>query len=77
MCGGCSWAAQGRPRVDLTVENGRITKLTAAGTAPASEGTPVFDMQDGMVWPVCAELHTHLDKGQTLPRVTNPTGTCS
>lgn len=62
-------------KVDFTVENGRITKLAAAGTVPAPEGLPVFDMQDGMVWPVCAELHTHLDKGQTLPRVTNPTGT--
>jgi len=37
-------------------------------------GLPAFDLDGGMIWPVCADLHTHLDKGQTWFRVPNPSG---
>lgn len=59
-------------KVDLIVEDGRIAAAIAAGSA--TDG-PVYDVDDGIVLPPFADLHTHLDKGQIWPRARNHDGT--
>ena len=65
----------------LTIRAGKIQRLaldTHAGVAPdddaAASNLPALDLDGGMIWPVCADLHTHLDKGQTWFRVPNTSG---
>ena len=64
----------------LTIAGGKIRRLVVGSWAGASAGDdvaaglPAFDLDGGMIWPVCADLHTHLDKGQTWFRVPNPSG---
>ena len=65
----------------LTIRAGKIQRLaldTHAGVAPdddaAASNLPALDLDRGMIWPVCADLHTHLDKGQTWFRVPNTSG---
>ena len=64
----------------LTIAGGKIRQLVVGSrvAAPAGDdvaaGLPAFDLDGGMIWPVCADLHTHLDKGQTWFRVPNPSG---
>src|SRR6516162_560516 len=64
----------------LTIAGGKIRYLVVGSRAGASAGDdvaaglPAFDLDGGMIWPVCADLHTHLDKGQTWFRVPNPSG---
>jgi cytosine deaminase len=60
----------------LTIAGGRIRKLAVGAHAgvPATDELPGLDLDGGMVWPVCADLHTHLDKGQTWFRAPNTSG---
>jgi cytosine deaminase len=64
----------------LTIAGGKIRRLAVGARAVASAGDdvaaglPAFNLDGGMIWPVCADLHTHLDKGQTWFRVPNPSG---
>jgi cytosine deaminase len=64
----------------LTIAGGKIRQLVVGSrvAAPAGDdvaaGLPAFDLDGGMIWPICADLHTHLDKGQTWFRVPNPSG---
>ena len=64
----------------LTIAGGKIRQLVVGSrvAAPAGDdvaaGLPAFDLEGGMIWPVCADLHTHLDKGQTWFCVPNPSG---
>jgi cytosine/creatinine deaminase len=58
-------------RLDLTVDRGRIARITPAG---AGEGGPSVDLDGGMVWPCFTDIHTHLDKGHIWPRSPNPDG---
>ncbi len=51
-------------RTDLGITNGKIG---------ANDG-PVIDMKGAMVVPCFVDAHTHLDKGHTLPRASNPDG---
>jgi cytosine/adenosine deaminase-related metal-dependent hydrolase len=63
-----------------TIAGGKIRRLDVGAHASASAGDdvaaglPAFDLDGGMIWPVCADLHTHLDKGQTWFRVPNTSG---
>ncbi len=61
--------------VDLTIQDGRISSIVAAGKEVLSPGMPTLDLSDGMVFPRFAECHTHLDKGHIWPRRPNPDGT--
>jgi cytosine/creatinine deaminase len=64
----------------LTIAAGKIQTLTLGSPAgaPGPDGVgsalPALDLEGGMVWPVCADLHTHLDKGQIWLRVPNTSG---
>ncbi|RYE85767.1 MAG: cytosine deaminase [Hyphomicrobiales bacterium] len=72
-------AVMGRPdsgalaRVDISVENGLVTAVTPAGSAPTLPN--VLDMDGGIVLPAFVDLHTHLDKGHIWPRRSSPDGT--
>jgi cytosine deaminase len=61
--------------VDLDLEDGRISGINVAGSAPADEGAGLIDQDGGQVWPGLIDLHTHLDKGHIWPRAANPDGT--
>ena len=63
----------GLVRVDLTIRDGRIAGVVAAGGAGDTPGH--IDLQDGQVWPCLIDVHTHLDKGHTWERAPNPDGT--
>jgi cytosine deaminase len=65
----------GLVRLDIAVEDGRIAALSPAGTRREDAGLPRLDLDRGMVWPVLAEVHTHIDKGHIWPRKRNPDGT--
>lgn len=57
---------------DLVIVDGRIEALLPVGTAPAELESA--DLQDRMVWPCFADMHTHIDKGHIWDRRPNPTG---
>jgi cytosine/creatinine deaminase len=60
----------------LTISAGKIHQIAAGSRANAiaDDGLPAIDLDGGMIWPVCADLHTHLDKGQTWSRAPNTSG---
>jgi cytosine/creatinine deaminase len=63
-------------RASLTIADGKIQWLAAGSGAirAASDGLPLIDLDGGMVWPACVDLHTHLDKGHIWSRAPNPSG---
>ena len=61
--------------VDLTIEDGRISSIVAAGTHTLVSDLPALDLKGAMIFPRFAEAHTHLDKGHIWPRRPNPDGT--
>jgi cytosine deaminase len=65
----------GLTRVDLTVQDGQIISVLAAGTGDLTDHLPMLDLRGGMVFPRFVEAHTHLDKGHIWPRRRNPDGT--
>ena len=60
----------------LTIRDGTISELAIGARAESVpvDSLPAIDLDGGMIWPVCADLHTHLDKGQTWFRAPNPSG---
>jgi cytosine/creatinine deaminase len=60
----------------LTISGGKIHQIAVGERADAivDDGLPAIDLDGGMIWPVCADLHTHLDKGQTWFRAPNVRG---
>jgi cytosine deaminase len=66
-------AVEGLSRVDISVVDGVVRSIDAAGWGP--HGLPRFDLQGGMVWPCFTDMHTHLDKGHIWDRRSNPDGT--
>jgi cytosine deaminase len=66
-------AIEGLGRVDISVVDGVVRSIDAAGWGP--HGLPRFDLQGGMVWPCFTDMHTHLDKGHIWDRRSNPDGT--
>jgi cytosine deaminase len=59
--------------VDIQIRAGRIAAITAS-TDPALSQLPVIDLEGRMVWPTLVDMHTHLDKGEVIPRAL-PDGT--
>jgi len=59
----------------LTISGGQIRRLEL-NPIPAANGgePPAIDLEGGMVWPACADLHTHLDKGHIWGRAPNTSG---
>src|SRR5579863_1411016 len=50
----------------LTIVGGKIRQIDIGMRAglTVADGLPEIDLDSGMVWPLCVDLHTHLDKGQ-------------
>ncbi len=46
----------------------------AASDVAAGSQLPALDLDGGMIWPVCVDLHTHLDKGHIWSRAPNTSG---
>lgn len=69
--------SDGLLRCDIDIEDGRVVRIEAPGTAgPAGEvAANAVDLDGGMVWPCFVDAHTHLDKGHIWPRQPNPDGT--
>jgi cytosine/creatinine deaminase len=63
-------------RARLTVAGGKIRRLAvgSGATVEADDDLPSIDLDGGMIWPVCVDLHTHLDKGQIWSRAPNASG---
>jgi cytosine deaminase len=66
-------ASEGLVRADLVIEDGLVSAILPAGSAP--QELAKSDLRDGMVWPCFADIHTHLDKGHIWARNSNPDGT--
>lgn len=60
--------ATGVVGVDLELRDGRIARVTAAGSLGGA------DLAGRMVLPCFVDMHTHLDKGHIWPRAANPDG---
>ncbi|MCX7326318.1 MAG: cytosine deaminase [Hyphomicrobiales bacterium] len=65
----------GLAQIDLTIADGRITSVLAAGTDGLDHSLPALDLRGGLIFPRFVEAHTHLDKGHIWPRRRNPDGT--
>jgi cytosine/creatinine deaminase len=63
-------------RAWLTIAGGKIHQLNVGSGAirAADDDLPSIDLDRGMVWPACADLHTHLDKGHIWSRAPNTSG---
>jgi cytosine deaminase len=59
--------------LDIEVCGGRIAAIVASGS-PATSRLPEIDLEGRMVWPTLVDMHTHLDKGEVIPRAL-PDGT--
>src|ERR1700712_3094300 len=57
--------------VDLSIADGRITRIATAASEPAGGALDVAGRQ---VWPTLVDMHTHLDKAHTVARTPNPDG---
>jgi cytosine deaminase len=64
----------GLAMLDIVIDRGRIADLAAPGAVPAALGP---DLQNALIWPGMADVHTHLDKGHIWPRAPNPNGTAA
>lgn len=64
--------AEGALRLDVLIDQGKIAGLFRAGTAPET-GAHVR-LEGRHLWPAFIDMHTHLDCGQSIPRV-RPDGT--
>ncbi|MDB5395668.1 MAG: cytosine deaminase [Rhodospirillales bacterium] len=51
--------------LDIDIAGGRIAGISPAGLP----GTRDIDLEGRMVWPTLVDMHTHLDKGEAIPRV--------
>lgn len=66
----------GFTRVDLTIEDGKLTGILPAGTpSDISESLPVIDLAGRMVVPTLVDAHTHIDKGHIIHRTPDADGT--
>ena len=60
---------------EFVIADGRIAELeTGRPVRRARSDSPAIDLDGGVVWPTCVELHTHLDKGFIWKRAPNPSG---
>ena len=58
---------------DIEIRAGKIAAIAPLNSAPAT--TPALDLAQGLVFPCFADIHTHLDKGQSWNRRANIDGT--
>jgi cytosine/creatinine deaminase len=60
----------------LTIVGGKIRQIDIGMRADltAADRLPEIDLDGGMLWPLCVDLHTHLDKGQIWSRAPNSSG---
>jgi cytosine deaminase len=58
---------------DIEIRAGKIAAIAPLHSAPAD--APQLDLAQGLVFPCFADLHTHLDKGQSWNRRANIDGT--
>jgi cytosine deaminase len=60
----------------LTIVDGKIGEFVVGAPAKSVGGStlPAINLDQGMIWPVCVDLHTHLDKGQIWFRAPNTSG---
>ena len=58
---------------DLAIVRGRLARIAPAGTLGAEHGPPI-DLQGRQAWPMLVDAHTHLDRGHTVVRSPNPSG---
>ncbi len=60
---------------DIAIADGKIRAIDLHGRHGVTVGRdPAVDLDGGMVWPGCVDVHTHLDQGHIWPRAVNPTG---
>lgn len=59
---------------DIAVTDGRIAAIGAPGALTSFAALPAVDLDQGIVLPRFADIHTHLDKGHIWPRASNPDG---
>jgi cytosine deaminase len=55
----------------ISAEKIQQIRVGTQSAAAAGESLPAIDLDGGMIWPVCADLHTHLDKGHIWFRAPN------
>ena len=58
---------------DLLIENERLARMLPAGTARTDQH-PLIDLRGRQVWPMLVDVHTHLDRGHTVVRSPNVSG---
>ena len=60
----------------LTIAGGTIREIAVGAQANqvTDSDLPAVDLDAGMIWPLCVDLHTHLDKGHIWSRAPNMTG---
>ena len=61
-------------QVDIEIVDSTIATIAAAGMLTSDQQDSI-ELNNGLVWPCFADLHTHLDKGHTWNRSPNPDGT--
>src|SRR5262249_13147394 len=59
---------------DILIENGGVQALRPANSADA-DARPRIDLNGRQVWPMLVDVHTHLDRGHTVVRAPNASGT--
>ncbi len=69
---GLAQDSEGCTLVDLTITDGKIAGIAAVGSAAPGPGD--IDLAGRLVWSTLIDIHTHLDKGQVIPRAM-PDGT--
>jgi cytosine/creatinine deaminase len=65
--------ADGAALLDMLIENGRLARVAPAGTAGADR-VPLVDLRGRQLWPMLVDVHTHLDRGHTVVRAPNASG---
>ena len=55
--------------LDLLIDQQRIAAITPS-SLPNQAGSPDLDLQGRQVWPTLVDMHTHLDKGHAVGRMT-------
>jgi cytosine/creatinine deaminase len=58
---------------DILIEHGRISMIVPAH-APGIDKGSFLDLRGRQLWPTLIDAHTHLDRGFTVMRSPNPTG---
>jgi cytosine deaminase len=54
--------------LDIHLAEGRVRDIVAAQPDPVDEPHEI-DLEGRMVWPTLVDMHTHLDKGEVIPRI--------